>query len=398
MALENLGMWAPSKTFSKTKTSTQQNITKTSVVRLSQALKNTSLLVKNQVAERPRTALHVAIIAAVTFSVFVGSSGNAQTSVAGLNATESGYGAVIDETSAANVAAEVASKVNLLVASEVTEQATTLNAQVSLPTAGDDYLAKRQVVATAGSDRRDVKKYRVESGESGKLTENSRDRCRPKIRPDCSRRPGQHRLPGPRMHAAQDDVGALAGQRQLVLDQHLDVIEAGLHQVGGQRVQAALPGPDLGRRGRTGQAMPVLLDEPGHQAAVEHLRAELRHSGTVERHDATPEEGRRDLPAGGGSSGVADSLVGPQCLTRRNLRDSDRQRAETSAACPSGRCRTRRPMLSQATATSSTAPRQSGCCQNGACLRAVLPARPARFCRRSFVSCWDDEPFDVEHG
>lgn len=166
MALENLGMWAPSKTFSKTKTSTQQNITKTSVVRLSQALKNTSLLVKNQVAERPRTALHVAIIAAVTFSVFVGSSGNAQTSVAGLNATESGYGAVIDETSAANVAAEVASKVNLLVASEVTEQATTLNAQVSLPTAGDDYLAKRQVVATAGSDRRDVKKYRVESGET----------------------------------------------------------------------------------------------------------------------------------------------------------------------------------------------------------------------------------------
>lgn len=166
MALENLGMWAPRKTFSKTKTSTQQKVTKTSVIRLFQAFKNTSLLVKNQVAQRPRTALHMAIIAAVTFSVFVGSSGNAQTSVAGLNATESGYGAVIDETSAANVAAEVASKVNLLVASDVTEQATTLNAQISLPTAGDDYLAKRQVVATAGSDRREVKKYRVENGET----------------------------------------------------------------------------------------------------------------------------------------------------------------------------------------------------------------------------------------
>jgi hypothetical protein len=129
------------------------------------------------------------------------------------------------------------------------------------------------------------------------------------------------RLSGPRVHAAQHDVGAVAGQRQLVLDQHLHVVEPGLHEVGGQRVQAALPGPDLGRRGRTGQAVPVLLDEGGQQAAVEDLRTELRHSGTVERHGATPDEGRTDLPAGGGSSGVADSLVGPQCLTRRNLRD-----------------------------------------------------------------------------
>jgi hypothetical protein len=82
-------------------------------------------------------------------------------------------------------------------------------------------------------------------------------------------------------------------------------------------------GPDLGRRGRPGQAMPVLLDEPGHQAAVEELRAELRHSGTVERHDATPDEGRTDLPAGGGSSGVADSLVGPQCLTAATYATSE---------------------------------------------------------------------------
>jgi hypothetical protein len=56
------------------------------------------------------------------------------------------------------------------------------------------------------------------------------------------------RLSGARVHAAQHDVGALAGQRQLVLDQHLDRVEAALHQVGGQRVQAALPGPDLRRR------------------------------------------------------------------------------------------------------------------------------------------------------
>src|SRR3954447_25223924 len=69
------------------------------------------------------------------------------------------------------------------------------------------------------------------------------------------------------------------------------------------------------------EAMPVLLDEGGHQAAAEDLRAELRHSGTVERHGATPDEGRRDLPAGGGSSDLADSLVGPQCLTGCTVRE-----------------------------------------------------------------------------
>jgi hypothetical protein len=57
------------------------------------------------------------------------------------------------------------------------------------------------------------------------------------------------RLPGPRVHAAQHRVGALAGQRQLVLDQHLNVVQAGLHQVGRQRVQAALPRADLRRGG-----------------------------------------------------------------------------------------------------------------------------------------------------
>jgi hypothetical protein len=115
------------------------------------------------------------------------------------------------------------------------------------------------------------------------------------------------------MHTAQHDVGALARQRQLELDEHLDPVETGLDEIGGEDVQAPIPGPRLSRRRRSRQLMPVLLEQRRHQAAVKNLRAELRDRAAVQRHDETPAEGRRNLPAGGGSSCGADSLVGPQC-------------------------------------------------------------------------------------
>ena len=43
----------------------------------------------------------------------------------------------------------------------------------------------------------------------------------------------------------EHDVGALARERQLVLDEHLDVTEPGGHQVRPQGRDAALPGPVL---------------------------------------------------------------------------------------------------------------------------------------------------------
>ena len=43
----------------------------------------------------------------------------------------------------------------------------------------------------------------------------------------------------------EDDVGALARERQLVLDQHLDVAESGGHQIRPEGGDAALPGPVL---------------------------------------------------------------------------------------------------------------------------------------------------------
>lgn len=52
-------------------------------------------------------------------------------------------------------------------------------------------------------------------------------------------------------------VGALAGERQLVLHQHLDLPEARVDEVGRDRLQAALPGPHLGR----GRAIAELVAE-----------------------------------------------------------------------------------------------------------------------------------------
>ena len=43
------------------------------------------------------------------------------------------------------------------------------------------------------------------------------------------------------MPPGQDDVDPLAAQRQLVLEQHLDLVEAGLQQVVGEHAQARVP-------------------------------------------------------------------------------------------------------------------------------------------------------------
>ena len=50
---------------------------------------------------------------------------------------------------------------------------------------------------------------------------------------------------GLRMLADEDHVGPLAGERELVLDEHLHVVEAGGHEVGTQRRDASLPGAAL---------------------------------------------------------------------------------------------------------------------------------------------------------
>jgi surface antigen len=77
-----------------------------------------------------------------------------------------GYGATLDATATATVAADIAAKSQLIVASDATKTATSMNAQTALDTSDDDTLAKRQVVSTAGNVTRDITGYSVQSGDT----------------------------------------------------------------------------------------------------------------------------------------------------------------------------------------------------------------------------------------
>ena len=81
------------------------------------------------------------------------------------------------------------------------------------------------------------------------------------------------RTPRPRRRAGQDDVGALARQRQLVLDQHLDATQAGAVEVGGERRKAPLPRATLAGGGTVTGDYGHLLSEPVGQVGLEGREA-----------------------------------------------------------------------------------------------------------------------------
>lgn len=113
-----------------------------------------------------RLSLHAAVITAVGLVVLVGNSSGSHLGTKLTPGRTGGYGAVLDEASAVMVAADVAQKTALPVALEATKTASTLNAQVALPTDGDDALAKRQVVATAGTISKTPFSYTVADGDT----------------------------------------------------------------------------------------------------------------------------------------------------------------------------------------------------------------------------------------
>ncbi len=112
----------------------------------------------------PRLFVHAGVIGLVGGIVLTGSTGNS----AKLNplANKVGYGSVLEQAAAVEVAAKVATETSLLVTPEVNNSSKALNAQVALATADDGTLAKRQVVDTAGAASRGVLQHKVESGDT----------------------------------------------------------------------------------------------------------------------------------------------------------------------------------------------------------------------------------------
>jgi surface antigen len=79
---------------------------------------------------------------------------------------QSGLGGTLDEAAVANMAADIATKNDMLIVSEASKTASTKSEQVALLTTDDTALAKRQVVSTAGNATRDITTYAVQSGDT----------------------------------------------------------------------------------------------------------------------------------------------------------------------------------------------------------------------------------------
>jgi surface antigen/LysM repeat protein len=83
-----------------------------------------------------------------------------------ISSAHAGIGSTLDPATTASVAADMAEGSHMLVAGTATRTATSKNQQVSLLTADDDALAKRQVITTAGNATRDISTYTVQPGET----------------------------------------------------------------------------------------------------------------------------------------------------------------------------------------------------------------------------------------
>lgn len=115
---------------------------------------------------RPRYLVHASILAGIAALVIGNNPGNAHSLSVRLLSANAGYGSSLDATATATVAADIATRTSLAVASDASHMATTLNAQVALPTTDDLSLSKRQIVSTAGNATRDITTYVVQAGDT----------------------------------------------------------------------------------------------------------------------------------------------------------------------------------------------------------------------------------------
>ncbi len=118
------------------------------------------------VGKHPRLIGHSVLVVAAGLIVFAGASGRPALSRVGNLASSHGYGAYMDKAAVATAAAAIASETHLAVADEATKTANSLNAQVSLPTVDDAYLAKNASVTTSGNVNRGVLTYSIQNGDT----------------------------------------------------------------------------------------------------------------------------------------------------------------------------------------------------------------------------------------
>jgi hypothetical protein len=110
----------------------------------------------------------------------------------------------------------------------------------------------------------------------------------------------------------QHHIGALAGQGQLVFDEHLDLAQPSLHEILGQDGEAAVPGPAFGGRHREAGGHAHVLGQLFAEPLL-HRRGKHPGSPTEDRHRPTPSAARFLVRVGAcPRSGDQRKPVGPQ--------------------------------------------------------------------------------------
>lgn len=103
-----------------------------------------------------RFGLHTAIIAGVVLAVGIGK----------VNSQTSSLNSKIDQTSLITTAATLSEGSQNLLADDVTQKAKDISSQTTLTTVGDEFLAKRQPVMTAGAVSKEIVAYTVKEGDT----------------------------------------------------------------------------------------------------------------------------------------------------------------------------------------------------------------------------------------
>ena len=122
-------------------------------------------LVRKLPAMNLRVLLHAAIVASAVGVVFYGTVSAAQI---GISNPASGIGASTadDPTSTLVAGSILAQNADSLITNDVTKKASDASGQVTLATAGDNFLAKKEPLITAGNPTRDIIQYSVAGGDT----------------------------------------------------------------------------------------------------------------------------------------------------------------------------------------------------------------------------------------
>lgn len=147
------------ETFTKTNTLSEAKESSRTQNKIASIKDNTKLPLPSR-SGLGRFALHASFLALIVVAVSAGKV-SSQSSLVSTSASSRN-----ERTSLITTAAVLSEGSSSMVSSDLNQKAKDLNAQTALATAGDDFLAKKQPVMSAGAPSRDILTYTVKDGDT----------------------------------------------------------------------------------------------------------------------------------------------------------------------------------------------------------------------------------------